>query len=212
LKLTKAKVTGINAAYSKVQDLAKDFVQDLPLKTMEELEDEDEDLPDVMAINHALFKSAIESYLQGLDTSPVRTLKELIERNSETPEELPQGYTQQDILEKDLDFKLDGFTPEEAAERVRARARNCLGEVFSNYKNDIIIGPADSLLTTFVAAAGYPLASMPIGVLDFDGRPFGITALTEAHGEPLLIQLMSVWERLFLGAVPLALVDGESEG
>jgi hypothetical protein len=89
LKLTSAKVTSINAAYLKLKDLAKHFIQDLPLKTMEELEDEDEDLPDVMAINHAFFESAIESYLQGLDTSPVRTLKELIERNRETPEELP---------------------------------------------------------------------------------------------------------------------------
>jgi hypothetical protein len=52
---------------------------------------------------------------------------------------------------------------------------------------------------------------MPVGVLDFNGRHFGITALTEAYGEPLLIQLMSVWGRLFPRAVPPALVDGESE-
>jgi amidase len=172
-----------------VKDLAKHFLQDLPLKTIEELEIEDEDLPDIMAINHALF---FESYLQGLEYSPVRSLKELVERNREIPEELPQGYTQQDILEKEVDFKLDGFTPEEAAERVRARARKCLDEVFNKYKIDIIIGPADSLLTTFAAAAGYPLASMPVGVLNFNGRPFGIMALAAAHGEPLLIQLMSV--------------------
>jgi hypothetical protein len=81
-------------------------VRNLPLITKAEAEEEDKDFPSIADTFHALFKPAIESYLQSLDTSPVRTLKELVERNREIPGELPPGYTQQDILEKDLDFKL----------------------------------------------------------------------------------------------------------
>jgi amidase len=193
-----------------VQVLAEHFVRNLPLITKAEAEEEDKDFPSITDTFHALFKPAIESYLQSLDTSPVRTLKELVERNRRIPGELPPGYTQQDILEKDLDFKLQGCDPEEAANNVRARARKRVDDILAEHRIDIIIGPGDSSLTSFACAAGYPMASLPIGVLAFNGRPFGVTAITRAHGEALLVRLMSAWEKVFPRELPELLKVAEN--
>jgi amidase len=142
---------------------------------------------------------------------PVRTLKELIQRNKEIPEELPPAFPQQDMLEKDLSFKLENWTPEEAAKNVRVQARKRVDDALAEHDVDVIIGPADSSLTSFAAAAGYPLAALPVDVLEFNRRPFGVTAITRAHGEPLLIQLMSAWEMQFPRKLPETLKKMEKE-
>jgi amidase len=206
-----SKVKETIAAYDKVQAFAEHFVQNLLLITKAEAEEEDKDFPSITDTFHALFKPAIESYLQGLESSPARTLKELVERNREIPGELPPGYTQQDILEKDLDFKLQGWDPEGAANHVRARALKRGDDILAEHRIDIIIGPGDSSLTSFACAAGYPMASLPIGVLAFNERPFGVTAITRAHGEALLVRLMSAWEKVFLRQLPESLKIAEDD-
>jgi amidase len=203
------KVNETNAAYDKVHVLAERFVRNLPLIIKAEVEQEDKGVPSILDTFHALFKSASESYLQGLESSPVRTLEKLVKLNKETPGELPPGYTQQNILEKDLDTKLGDWDPEEAAKDARARAQKRVDNILAKHQIDIIIGPGDSSLTSFACAAGYPLASLPIGVLDFNGRPFGVTAITRAHGESLLVKLMSAWEKLFPRKLPGSLIAAE---
>ena len=151
----------------------------------------------------------MDAYLQSLDTSPVRTLKELIKSNKTIPEELPVDFPQQDILEKDLTFQLDGITAEEAAANARTRARKRVDDIMSEYDIDIILAPADSLITNLAAAAGYPLATLPVGVLEFNGRPFGLTAMTKAHGEGLLVGLQSAWDKLFTRRMPEMLRESE---
>lgn len=38
---------------------------------------------------------------------------------------------------------------------------------------------------------------MPLGYLDFNGRPFGMAALASAHQEAVLIKVQSAWEATF---------------
>ena len=45
--------------------------------------------------------------------------------------------------------------------------------------------------------AGYPIATLPLGYLDFNGRPHGLAAIAAAHDEARLIQLQSAWEAAF---------------
>jgi amidase len=186
-------------------------VQNLPLITMSQVEEEDKDVPGLTSTMHALFKSTFESYLEGLEESPVRTLKELVERNREIPEELPSGFSQQDLLEKDLDYKFEGSSPEEAADNARARARKRLDDTFSKHDIDVIVGPGDSPMTNYAASAGYPIATLPVGVLEFNGRPFGLTVIAKAHGEPMLIKLQSAWEKLFPRKLPESLKKVEED-
>ena len=44
---------------------------------------------------------------------------------------------------------------------------------------------------------GYPVASLPLVYLDFNGRPFGLQITAKAHQEALLIQAQSAWEATF---------------
>jgi Asp-tRNA(Asn)/Glu-tRNA(Gln) amidotransferase A subunit family amidase len=44
---------------------------------------------------------------------------------------------------------------------------------------------------------GYPLALVPLNCMEFNGRPFGLVALTTAHNEAKLIHFMSAWESTF---------------
>ena len=62
---------------------------------------------------------------------------------------------------------------------------------------DVIVGPADGPLCEISAAAGYPIATLPLGRLNHNGRPFGCVALASVHQEAPLIKVMSAWEATF---------------
>jgi amidase len=176
---------------------------------MTQVSEEDKDLVGHMTVLHALHKPAMEAYLQDLESSPIRTLSDLVESNASIPEELPPAYPQQDILEKDLTFQLAGIDAEVAAANACTRARKRVDDVLEEFDVDVILGPADSHLTSFAAAAGYPLATLPVGVLEFNGRPFGLTAIARAHGEGILVALQSAWEKGCVRRVPEMLREGE---
>jgi amidase len=67
---------------------------------------------------------------------------------------------------------------------------------------DIIIGPGDGNLFHIPGNAGYPSATLPLGYLDFNGRPFGLQMAARAHREDLLVRAMSAWESTFPGRRP----------
>ena len=58
---------------------------------------------------------------------------------------------------------------------------------------------------------GYPIASLPVGYLDFNGRPHGLAAIASAHNEALLVQLQSAWEASFPPMIPPALVSVDAK-
>lgn len=80
---------------------------------------------------------------------------------------------------------------------------------------DILMGPGDGLLFMISGPAGqhlsaeqisptladndsaYPGATLPLGYLDFNGRPFGMQIAAKAHQEALLVQAQSAWEATF---------------
>lgn len=47
------------------------------------------------------------------------------------------------------------------------------------------------MLTTTAAAAGYPIASVPLGLSTYNGRPFGLELLARAGAEDKLFEIMS---------------------
>ena len=73
--------------------------------------------------------------------------------------------------------------------------------ILDGYQVDAILGPADSRLAEYAAAAGHPIATMPLGRLRYNGRPHGVVAIAKAGREDILFQVMSAWEATFLGRV-----------
>jgi len=60
---------------------------------------------------------------------------------------------------------------------------------------DLIAAPGDSSLCVFAASTGYPLAMVPLGVLDYNGRPFGICVIAKAGQEGKLLSFAASYER-----------------
>lgn len=98
-------------------------------------------------------------------------------------------------------------------------ARHCCGKagidkVMEEHGINIIVGPGDGPLFMIAgtagevssvqpetdssfsdsATAGYPSATLPLGHLDFNGRPFGLQMMARANEDALLIQAQSAWE------------------
>jgi amidase len=87
-----------------------------------------------------------------------------------------------------------------------------IDKILEKFELDVIIGPADSQLTKIAAAAGeiyindycteltilgYPVASLPLDYLEYNGRAFGMVAIAGANSEAKLFELMSAWESTF---------------
>lgn len=54
-----------------------------------------------------------------------------------------------------------------------------------------------SSLSNEFGFTGHPVASLPLGYSDFNGRPFGLQVFAKAHQEALLVQVQSAWEASF---------------
>lgn len=56
------------------------------------------------------------------------------------------------------------------------------------------MGPADARMASVGAAAGYPVAVVPLGFAEFNGRAFGMCLVGKAHSEAKMLQVMKAWE------------------
>jgi len=161
-------------------------------------------------INHE-FKGGLEGYLANLAFSEVRTLEELVKWNEGHADiELPPEYPSQSRLIAALE---DTTTPHENAQRVdqlRKDAQKAVQDVMGKYNLDAIAILSDSPLASIAAAAGYPIGTMPLGRLNLNGRPFGMSVMVKNDQEGLLLKIMSAWEASFpLRQPPPALVNNE---
>lgn len=45
--------------------------------------------------------------------------------------------------------------------------------------------------------SGYPVGNVPLGYLDFNGRPFGLAVLAAKDQEAKILKFMNAWEGTF---------------
>ncbi len=83
---------------------------------------------------------------------------------------------------------------EQLKARLRATARRILEDAFDSQGLNIIAALADSPLCVYAAAAGYPIATVPLGQLRYNNRPFGLCMVAKANNEELLLRFMAAWE------------------
>ncbi|KAF2117053.1 amidase signature domain-containing protein [Lophiotrema nucula] len=126
----------------------------------------------------------INEYLEGLEVSPVRTLAELIKFNKQNADS--------ELSPRDLHTNTSSEDYERHLAHFRDVAKNqALDRIFAKYNVNVIIAPADSKFTCFASGSGYPVASLPLSYLDYNGRLFRLAAIAAAHEERSLIQAMS---------------------
>ena len=82
-------------------------------------------------------------------------------------------------------------------EHLRRSVRDSVERMWRDTGTDIIVGTGESMLTTTAAAAGYPIASIPLGLSTYNGRPFGLELVARAGAEDKLFEMMSAWEATF---------------
>ncbi|OAP53884.1 hypothetical protein AYL99_11906 [Fonsecaea erecta] len=171
----------IRQVYAKIEALAKSYADNVPLIRH-----------DVLILNGknseyivtaADFVRDINAYLATRVNSTVRDLQELIDFNERHAElELPP-------------YKINEYN--EHFEHLRHMVRDQgIDFVLDTYGVDIIMAPADSLLISYAAYSGYPIATLPLSYLDYNGRPFGLSVIARENQEALLILTIGYLESL----------------
>ncbi|KAI1123357.1 amidase signature domain-containing protein [Nemania abortiva] len=191
----------IMGAYRTISPRCAKFVEDLTLPNP----DMNVDGTDAFGVvNNADYKADLTAYLQNLEFSSVRSIQQLIDFNKKHHfQELPSHHPRQDVLEMVVDYPVSVMDAKykKCLEHLRLVARDQgIDCALQNNDVDVIIGPADSELASIAAAAGYPIATMPLSYLKLNGRPFGVVALASANEEMKLIEAMSAWESTFPNA------------
>ncbi|KAL7786093.1 amidase signature domain-containing protein [Trichoderma afarasin] len=155
------------------------------------------------------FRQVFNRYLETLESSQVRNLQELVDWNSQHADrEPPQECPSQSSLESALQCNISAAENAETLAFLRKLAGpDGIDQILNLFKLDAIASLADSPLSSVASAAGYPIATMPLGILDMNGRPFGISMTASKHQEKKLFQIMSAWETLGARQPPPALME-----
>ncbi|CZR55425.1 related to glu/asp-tRNA amidotransferase subunit A [Phialocephala subalpina] len=183
------------AAYKKIRGVAKSF-QEVTLISPDRLMIDG--ISSFYEIQTARFKTTLEEYLQTLGLSKIRTLDDLIRFNKDYKDlELSHGYASQDQLVAAAEANMSTGQHDRLLRHVRTVSRDLgIDKTLKEYDIDVIIAPADSAFSLLVSAAGYPSATMPLSLLDYNGRPIGLAAFTTANGEKILLKALSAWEAI----------------
>jgi amidase len=118
-------------------------------------------------------------------------------------QELLIGATKNNMTDEDF---------EKSLKIVRQQARDGIDKVLAEHGIDVIMGPADARIASVAAAAGYPVATAPLGYADFNGRAFGMNIIDSGGKEDKILAIMRAWEASFPEArkPPPMLVDWDT--
>lgn len=124
------------------------------------------------------------------------------------------AFTKQDQLLRALDT---AGTSEEIAQlkrRLRETGKSIINRVLDAESVNCIAAPADSAICIYTAAAGesftsrfvytsrfslplgYPHITIPLGKLNYNGRPFGICVIARENDEAVLLRFMAAYESM----------------
>ncbi|KAI6082976.1 putative glutamyl-tRNA amidotransferase subunit A [Hypoxylon rubiginosum] len=203
----------ITDAYRIIKVMAKRFVENVPLTTIGGFYYNGE--ISELTLVKADMKRLLNNYLEDLEESKVRSLQEIIDFNkAHAKEELPPLHDNQEFFIQTEQQDLSEEQYNKTLEYLRTISRDHgIDYILRKFEVDVIIGPADSFITSLAAASGTSGRSLPssrdntddlicrlpspLSYLDFNGRPLGVAALAGKNQDATLIKLMSAWEATF---------------
>ena len=108
-----------------------------------------------------------------------------------------QAFPGQQQLENSLKSHITDDEYADILELLRFKAKtDGFDRIFLDHNVDVLMGPLDGRIATVAAAAGYPVATVPLGYADeFNGRAYGVAMVAAAGGENRLLKAMSAWEK-----------------
>jgi amidase len=80
---------------------------------------------------------------------------------------------------------------------LREKASAGVRSLLEEYDIDVIIGPGDSRTGSVGSAADFPVANLPLGFANFNGRGFGLHMIAPKYQEAKMLQIMAAWEKTF---------------
>ncbi|GAW23606.1 hypothetical protein ANO14919_131800 [Xylariales sp. No.14919] len=184
-------------AYDIIKSKAKTFAPDVPLPTVDRFDLNGSNSK--LVIMRADTKTELAAYLEDLDKSDVRSIREIIEFNERHADrELPDHHPKQDLLIEADELLLSDKDHQKHVAHLRQVCRDDgIDFILRKYGVDVIVGPADSSITSLATGSGYPIAAMPLSYLSFNGRPIGLAALAGKNQDATLVKFLSAWESTF---------------
>lgn len=152
------------------------------------------ELPDldmhVAGAGHAIIAHVTHVMEDAFNAYADRTLASIVEYNRANPQ--PGG---QSLLEAATSPHSD-----DVKSRVCARLDEqgaIFLKAFDDNNVDVIVAAGDSTLFVMATAGKCPSAVLPVGCLDFNGRPYGLTLTARPGHDEVLLGLMQAWYEEF---------------
>ncbi|KAK0514624.1 hypothetical protein JMJ35_003241 [Cladonia borealis] len=159
------------------------------------------------------FSGLLKTYIDGLQTPKVKSLAELIAFNKEHSnlELPPESPGQEKLIQSEEEAnRLSKEEYQQLDDKTTAAGReHGIDKVLQEHKVDVVIGPADSRIPDVCALARCPSVTLPLGYLDWNGRPFGLLAVASQIQEELLLDVARSWEAAFPQRQAPSLSDSE---
>ncbi|KAJ4295247.1 hypothetical protein N0V90_007258 [Kalmusia sp. IMI 367209] len=212
-EFTEQTLQAYASAVETIRSKGAKVAKNVPLITMPEVFEGLDGVDDTEVFMDADFNQAFTAFLQGYANSDIKSLADLVKWIDEHADvELPEG-TDQAYLKDALANNMSRDKFDAALNHMRERSRNSILKTLAEHDVDVILGPADARMASVAACAGYPIASVPLGFADFNGRAFGLNVLAPAGAEDKILRVMSAWEATFPEGrtPPPQLVDWTSE-
>ncbi|RDW61493.1 hypothetical protein BP5796_11385 [Coleophoma crateriformis] len=144
------------------------------------------------------FPAVFEEFCEQFEKTAVHNLGQLIKFNEENKDlAMPQPSPDQQPLIDSLNSPLSGQQAEEAYVAVKSLARAEMDKLMAEHDVELLVSNSDSGIVGFAATAGYPTSSIPLGIFEATGQPYGMFVIAKAGREDLIFRFMSAYEATF---------------
>ncbi|KAI7361494.1 amidase signature enzyme [Hortaea werneckii] len=141
----------------------------------------------------------LPAFINEFNPCEVRSLAEIVAYNEQNRDIcMPRGHEGQTDLTNLVGAARDGANQKAMLAEMRRRGKLALDKVLEDH--DVIASIADGPLPMYAAAAGYPIACVPLGLVkysDENKRPYGLSLTAGKGQEGKLLRFMAAFESAF---------------
>ncbi|KAJ6011058.1 amidase signature enzyme [Penicillium sp. IBT 35674x] len=152
----------------------------------------------ILPIAYWEFKNVcIPRFIRSFQECSITSVADIVKFNKENSEKaLPAPFVEQNDLEGAMNTTEQKGKIDELKMGLRGAAKDILNDLFDKENIKILAAPGDSSLCVHAAAAGYPVATVPVGQLHYNDRPFGLCLVAKADEEETLLRFMEEYEKV----------------